>query len=344
MAARNIAVSDNEGHIDIGATESMRFKTLSILLAVAFAVTGILWFLLKGPGANVAQRAVSEVKPKVSTPLVSTDRSAPPPSTSSVGPTSSPASQTTPVKSPYWDDRYGPTALEGFRRLSAVANTDPAAAAYAADLLASCGHFTDITFNRTVDRIERAPTAGAVKERQLQVARNHRTRCQGIGPQEQGTEVELRKRAAAAGDPRGLSELARRLGYNSQEVIDLAMRGAATQDPLAMREIGMYFAPRSASLAIDLGDGRTATVQQIRDAWFLAACSFGEPCDQSNGMLAARCVLSGWCEASSLEESYLRYSHSPASAETLLHARDVIVRGVTTGVWPPGFWAGRKGS
>lgn len=160
-------------------------------------------------------------------------------------------------------------------------------------------------------------------------------------------EPDLRAKLIAAKEIRGVSELAPRMTPgNKNEILEVARRAAETKEPLALRDLGMFFAMRPDSRGRDVGyeveQGITASAQQVRDAWFLAACEFGEICDRSHPIYAGRCMNEGWCDTPTLEENFLKYSYAPAEAEALLAARATIVRSLRTGVWPERFWSGRR--
>jgi hypothetical protein len=87
----------------------------------------------------------------------------------------------------------------------------------------------------------------------------------------------------------------------------------------------------------ELGDGSAVSAPILRDAFFLAACEFGEDCGPDNVYVSARCVNMGYCELPNVE-AMLRYTYSPADVQRLMAARQVILTGIQTGQWPSNFW------
>jgi hypothetical protein len=225
-----------------------------------------------------------------------------------------------------------------FERL--VAMQDPSSAKLAAEVAVSCGLYADSTFPRTLARIEAGMQPSHVKALQRETAHRERAKCIGFEERDIDRGIELERFAHENGEPRtfayGIAPT-----WSMPERIAAAQQAALLNDSVALREIGIFFIRRPDvpdGFRYDLGDGAGVSNRIIRDAFFLAACHYGDDCGPSNGQLAARCVNAGWCEVSSLEESFIRYTYSPAAAERLLYARQVVLSGIHTGRWPPGLW------
>jgi hypothetical protein len=180
----------------------------------------------------------------------------------------------------------------------------------------------------------------SVKAKQRAVAEQQRRSCIGFDLSMLSMGVELARFAYRSGV---LHAFAWYIPADAPapDLIARAQAAAALQDPVALREVADFFARRvdsTASTTYDLGDGLFVTRNIIRDAFYLAACEFGDDCGPSNRHVTGRCVDAGWCDAGSLADLYLTYAYPPADADRLMRTRDVIVAGVRIGHWPSGLW------
>jgi len=236
-----------------------------------------------------------------------------------------------------------PRPLQDDRRAAftrQVQRGDAYSAKLAAELALSCERYADHTFASTLHRIEGANRPVSVKAKQKAVAEQQRRSCIGFDLAALSTAVELARLAYRSGD---LHAFAWYIPADASlpELIARAQAAAALQDPVALREVAVFFERRvdsTASTTYDLGDDLFVTRNIIRDAFYLAACEFGDDCGPSNPHVTGRCVDAGWCDAGSLGDLYLAYAYPPADADSLLRTRDLIVAGVRSGHWPSGLW------
>jgi len=278
--------------------------------------------------------AVTQVGPDTgsSSTYASTARRVP------AGPAAEPQARIAPDANPYLRDYQSATDRRAtFEKLSQI--SDPIAAYTAAQLARRCGLYGDGTYAATLRRIEQQPieTQAARKT----AAQRERSKCVGVDLNTFSRATQLMQYVSESGNPRRLTTM---MGNPQaiQEQITVAQQAAATMDPLAIEEVGLFFAGRHDFLpdqTVDLGNGLRVTPSMMRDAFLLAACSFGEDCGADNSLVTSRCVNIGFCGARSLEESLTTYTYAPADAERVVAARDIVVRAIQTGQWPDGFWS-----
>ena len=318
----------------------MMQKALPVGLGIAIAIAGIGWYLLHGserssPTARPAgQPAQADARPPKGEARAPSPQAQPLGATGSVGGL---------VKEPGADNPYlkelqSADRKAAFERLAALGN--PIAAKTAFELSMACALYGDTTYASTLQRIEAGLQPPEVKAQQKAIAARERAKCAGFDSAAFSKGNELVRFAYEKGDPRGFALIMPAKGP-IPEYIAAAQEASRLNDPLALREIGGFFMRRPdvpRSVTYDLGDGLGVRSEIIRDAFYLAACAHGEDCGPNNGQLSARCVNAGFCQASSLEESFLRYTYSPADADRLLYAKHVVLTAIQTGRWPPHFW------
>jgi hypothetical protein len=310
--------------------------------AVAFAVLVIgAYFLLPRDGephsegsSRVSTPTTSNKLPDGATSAISgATRSVTGAGSLSVGvPRSEPGSD-----NPYLKEMQSSERKASFDRLAALGNS--IAAKTAAELAVACALYGDKTYESTLERIEAGRHPAAIKAQQRAVAARERAKCVGFDLAAFSKADDLSRFAHEKRDPRSLVlELPHKGPIPDR--IAAAQDASRLNDPVAIREIGMFFMSRPdvpRSITYDLGDGLGVRSEIVRDAFFLADCG------PNNVQLSARCVNAGFCQATSLEESFLRYTYSPADADRLLHAQQVVLTGLQTGRWPANFWDPRAG-
>jgi hypothetical protein len=241
----------------------------------------------------------------------------------------------------YWKEAQEATDRRSvFDRLAAI--RDPSAALAAARLAERCHLYADNTFASTLKRIDQGAQSPTTKAAQKAVAQRERAKCVGFTSERFAKTRDLEKYVYEVGDPRGLRYDLPINGAPIPKRIAMAQAAARTDDPAALDEVGMFFASRSdvrKGAMFDLGNGVGVSSGMIRDAFFLAACSYGDDCGAASEMVTARCVVGGYCEATTLEESLMRYGYTPAEADKLNAAVTVVLDGVKTGAWPADFWS-----
>ncbi|QJR10123.1 hypothetical protein DSM104443_01177 [Usitatibacter rugosus] len=239
----------------------------------------------------------------------------------------------------YTAEIHATNRTEAYLRL--VGNNDPAAIMVRDQLAGSCSNFVYSGVARANAAAIEALTNPVDKAKRKAVYDRIATMCRDFPFLEYGTQrTEVMRGLVASGDPRALLREPIEKDFGARKIA-AAEAVAATKDPLALQEMGAFFhrrPDRGRDYQYDLGDGTKVGVPVIRDAFLMASCDFGNQCTADSGFVSVRCVTEGKCDATSVEDYLLRYNYPPAEAERLLAARQVIVRGINTGNWPPGFW------
>jgi hypothetical protein len=243
----------------------------------------------------------------------------------------------------YLAQRYAIDRTAAFDRLAA--STDAASQAAAVDIADECAVFSDPLFVQTLANIDKRNLPAAIKAQQREMVRLERTRCTGFDTERTSRAARLRRALAKEGDPRmfvfGMSQGDRPM----TEVIATAQRAAASGDPLAILQTGMFFAARQdvpTGFEYELGEGLSVSSGILRDAFWLAACDYGADCGAGSSYVATKCVGAGYCGSASLEELFIQYNYPPAEAERLQAARRAVTNGLRTGQWPANLWNPRR--
>lgn len=309
-------------------------KTVGVLFAAGTVVVVLYWHSEGSP-------APSETKTAVQVNKVGSGSSSP---SAPIRPTPNAALVSGPPlavsANPYLQEALTTANRKStFDRLAT--SSDPVAAHTAAMLADACSLYADNTYAATLRRIDSSRESVAVKDTQRAVATRERSRCIGFDTEAYRRAAELRRFVLNSGDPRGVLSSLPVKAEPIPEQIAKAQEAARLTDPLALMDVGMFFTGRSdvqRGALFDIGNGISVPTTMIRDAFFLAACNYGGDCGAQGGMVSARCVSVGWCDASSFEESLMRYTYTPADADKLNAARQVVMRGIQTGQWPANFW------
>src|SRR5258708_6165602 len=160
---------------------------------------------------------------------------------------------------PYLNELRTSDRRAAFSRL--VALNDPIAAKTAADLAIACHLYGDQTYARTLQRIEAGQQRPDIKAVQRATAERERAKCIGYDSDSFSRATEMSRYVHEKGDPRGVAFNMPLTTAPIPERIAAAQEAARLSDPLALNEVGMFFAARHdvpAGFEFDLGNGTTA--------------------------------------------------------------------------------------
>ncbi len=312
------------------------------VLLLAAAILGAAFVAWHSPSDSVPPAAGArseESMPTTATPRVPTTSPAPAVVAALPVTTTAAAPQAATAALAYLAARYAPERTAAFDRFSA--SKDPAELAAAADIADECAVFSDHLFEQTLANIEKGGMAARIKAQQRETVELERTRCAGFDAERLARGARIRRALAKEGDIRMFAWSMPQGGQPIPEVVAIAQRAAGSGDPLAILQVGNFFANRNdiaPGIEYDLGDGLAVPRNVLRDAFSLAACDFGVDCGARSGYVANRCVGAGYCGSASLDDLFRHYSYSPAEAARLEAARQVVLTGLRTGQWPTNFW------
>jgi hypothetical protein len=248
---------------------------------------------------------------------------------------------------PYWRERHELSAGEAYSQLAG--SPDPAAWLSAQDLAMSCAWGADFIYEHTLRKIDAESKSESERQLRRQAAAAQNQRCKGLGADEINTgRRELGRRLAQSGDPHGIGEMGGDMRpQNRERLLALARQAAETREPLVMDSLATFFMERLDarfdSRQWEIADGQTVISAELRDAFLLAACDLGQDCGPTNPLVESRCINSGWCDSTTLEDSLTRHHADDVDPARVAAARETILQGLQTGEWPAGFWSGIRG-
>ena len=177
-----------------------------------------------------------------------------------------------------------------------------------------------------------------------------RDRCAGI----EGvtiTDAELKALyAAGAADPKGKARLVEKElvasvpapGQRKPGQLPVitdpqleALRGAVQSgDPYAVAIAARIFGSTLQDFSVRTGPNDVPVdLRAFQDAWVLAACDLGLPCNADHPRMLSACAYSGHCGAQDLREHLFFFEHSPQQSQRVNDYQALIGQAIRSGDW-----------
>ena len=252
-------------------------------------------------------------------------------------------------------NRYRSAAYEEFLRSRDLYETcirlsadraNPEALYFAHEAMEHCLHFGAIGTESIRSKILRESAGDQAKLRLAALARLQ-GECSNFPANfwQAYLPAQILAESAAMGDTRSKSVLISRLEPKSAFLFMSAASEAqeliAAKDPHVIDNLAQYFDMRNQfarwrfpDIPGDISGGQIATAMR------LAACEFGYDCGAEIRENAAGCARYGNCDATDRDSYFQRYTAMPGEYERIALLKALIVRGITSGQWPEGFWTG----